>query len=51
MDLFDLPQYSLLLGKVRKKINVVIFHFVKSTLPFSGSVQWAGELYRVLYLI
>ena len=37
--------------KISKKINFVIFHFVKSSLPFPGSVQWAGELYRVLYLI
>jgi len=37
--------------KISKKINFVIFHFVKSSLPFPGSAQWAGELYRVLYLI
>ena len=32
-------------------MNFVIFHFVKSSLPFPGFAQRAGELYRVLYLI
>jgi len=33
--------------KISIKINFVIFHFVKSSSPFPGSVQGAGELYRV----
>jgi len=36
---------------VENEERFVIFHFVKSSLPFPGSAQWAGELYRVLYLI
>ena len=48
---FSLTLHTLYFRHSAFSINFVIFHFVKSTLPFPGSVQWAGELYRVLYLI